>query len=289
MVEWYYLLLASSILMGASTVIEKHTLKDEHASAYSSGFSIITALLALVFLPFANFSIKLFEIPLLYIISLISTATYLFTARIFKHGNISVASPIFSSLPVLFIVILSAIFLKEYLKPVQYLVIAILIITAYFLMTMGNKDGSKAFEKTKYAYLIIVSCFLGASGAIILKYLLNLGMNIFTILIFIELFMSINFIVYMKLKYGGPKETISNLKKYKKSIVAISFLTTIYRLTYYAAASLVFISLVSPVRNSIYIVITTVAGGILFNEKGIKKKLVLSSILIVCVYYLSVL
>ena len=42
-------------------------------------------------------------------------------------------------------------------------------------------------------------------------------------------------------------------------------------------------------RNSIYIVITMVAGGILFNEKGIKKKLILSSILIICAYYLSVL
>ncbi len=289
MIEWYYLLLASSVLMGVSTIIEKYALKDEHASAYSSGFAIVTALLALIFLPFANFSIKLFEIPLLYIISLISTATYLFTARIFKHGNISVASPIFSSLPVLFIVIMSAMTLNEYLKPIQYLVIAIMIITAYFLMTFGNKNGSKAFEKTKYIYLIVLTSFLGAVGAIILKYLLNLGMNIFTILIFIELFMAINFTAYMKLKYGGPKEVVSNLKKYKKSIAAISSLTTLYRLTYYAAASLIFISLVSPIRNSIYIVITTFAGGIMFNEKGIKKKLVLSSILIICAYYLSVL
>lgn len=275
--------------MGASSIIEKYALKDEHASAYSSGFAIVTALLALIFLPFANFSIKLFEIPLLYIISLISTATYLFTARIFKHGNISVASPIFSSLPVLFIVIMSAMTLNEYLKPIQYLIIAIMVITTYFLMTFGNKNGSKAFEKTKYIYLIVLTSFLGAVGAIILKYLLNLGMNIFTILIFIELFMAINFTAYMKLKYGGPKEVISNLKKYKKSIVAISSLTTLYRLTYYAAASLIFISLVSPIRNSIYIVITTVAGGVIFNEKGIKKKLILSSILIICAYYLSVL
>ncbi|MCL5092847.1 MAG: EamA family transporter [Candidatus Marsarchaeota archaeon] len=289
MIEWYYLLLASSALMGASSIIEKYALKDEHASAYSSGFAIVTALLALIFLPFANFSIKLFEIPLLYIISLISTATYLFTARIFKHGNISVASPIFSSLPVLFIVIMSAMTLNEYLKPIQYLIIAIMVITTYFLMTFGNKNGSKAFEKTKYIYLIVLTSFLGAVGAIILKYLLNLGMNIFTILIFIELFMAINFTAYMKLKYGGPKEVISNLKKYKKSIVAISSLTTLYRLTYYAAASLIFISLVSPIRNSIYIVITTVAGGVIFNEKGIKKKLILSSILIICAYYLSVL
>ena len=156
-------------------------------------------------------------------------------------------------------------------------------------MTLGNKEGSKAFEKTKYIYMILLASFLGAVSAIILKYLLNLGMDIFTILIFIELFTAINFTVYMKLKYGGPKEVVSNLKKYKKSIIAISSLATLYRLTYYAAASLVFISLVSPVRNSIYIVITMVAGGILFNEKGIKKKLILSSILIICAYYLSVL
>ena len=54
MIEWYYLVLVSATLMGFSSVLEKYMLKQEHASAYSASFSIMTAVMALVFLPFAE-------------------------------------------------------------------------------------------------------------------------------------------------------------------------------------------------------------------------------------------
>jgi drug/metabolite transporter (DMT)-like permease len=287
MIEWYYLVLISAALMGFSSVLEKYMLKDEHASAYSASFSIIIALMALVFVPFADFNISPYAVALVFLISVVSTISYILTARVFKHGNISVSSPILSSLPQLLIVVFAFMFLSERLSFVQYMSIAVMIIAAYLLLFKANSRKKAAFEGKKYVYELVVVIALMAIGGVLLKYLL-FYMNPYTYMVLVEAFMALDMTVYMQLHYGGVKEIAHNMRKYRKPLLAIAVITMAYRITYYVAVSTTYVSLASPLRNTLSVVITVLLGGMLFKEGNIARKLALAAVMLAAVYFLIV-
>ncbi len=287
MIEWYYLVLISAALMGFSSVLEKYMLKDEHASAYSASFSIIIALMALVFVPLADFNISPYAVALVFLISVVSTISYILTARVFKHGNISVSSPILSSLPQLLIVVFAFMFLSERLSFVQYMSIAVMIIAAYLLLFKANSRKKAAFEGKKYVYELVVVIALMAIGGVLLKYLL-FYMNPYTYMVLVEAFMALDMTVYMQLHYGGVKEIAHNMRKYRKPLLAIAVITMAYRITYYVAVSTTYVSLASPLRNTLSVVITVLLGGMLFKEGNIARKLALAAVMLAAVYFLIV-
>ncbi len=287
MIEWYYLVLISAALMGFSSVLEKYMLKDEHASAYSASFSIIIALMALVFVPLADFNISPYAVALVFLISVVSTISYILTARVYKHGNISVSSPILSSLPQLLIVVFAFMFLSERLSFVQYMSIAVMIIAAYLLLFKANSRKKAAFEGKKYVYELVVVIALMAIGGVLLKYLL-FYMNPYTYMVLVEAFMALDMTVYMQLHYGGVKEIAHNMRKYRKPLLAIAVITMAYRITYYVAVSTTYVSLASPLRNTLSVVITVLLGGMLFKEGNIARKLALAAVMLAAVYFLIV-
>jgi uncharacterized membrane protein len=69
-------------------------------------------------------------------------------------------------------------------------------------------------------------------------------------------------------------------------MLLMALMVVVYRLTYYLAISAEYISIVSPMRNALNVVITVFIGGIIFKENNIIKKLVFSLILISAIYFL---
>lgn len=286
MIQWYYFAIISSLLMGAATILEKRALSKEHASAFSSDFAILTAVVSLVLIPFAKFSnITVLGIIGMYALSLVSTIGYLLTARTYRHGVISVTTASYSSLPIIFTVILAFALLGEKLDMVQYLSVAVMVVATYLMLFVNPKSSQPLFDKKSYAYVVIASSVLSAINAIIVKLLVT-TINPFTILIIMQLFSAINFTAYMQIKYGGIKEIVKNFWNNKKIFVAQAVVTTTYRATYYVAVGLAAIALVYPVWNSFYVIMTIVAGGLLFKEKNMFRKAILASILIIAAYFL---
>ena len=121
-------------------------------------------------LPFAKFNINIYELLIIYVMSILSALSYLFNARIYKHGNISVSTPVLSSLPQLFIVLLAFIFLREKLTILQYLAIAVLLVATYFLIAPKSAKKYKQFDSKKYVYLLVLNTLIMAAGAILMKY-----------------------------------------------------------------------------------------------------------------------
>lgn len=286
MIPWYYFVLMSSILMGASTILEKKVLNTAHATAYSAAFTIIILPFSLLFLPFANFKISAYQLLLIYLVSLISTITYVLSARAYRHGNISVASPLFSSLPPMFTVIFAFLFINEHLSGLQYIAIAVLIVASYFMMFDTGKNIQDGYHRGKFATILILDSILMAAGTVLMKYIFNIEVNIFAYMIIAEYFIALNLVIYMVFRYGGLKEIVSNIKQYKIPIITIAILTTLYRVTYYLAALPVSISIVYPLRNSVYIVITVIIGGIIFGERKLALKAILSAVILVAAYAL---
>ena len=286
MISWYYFVIISSIMMGVSTIIEKYALKNEHATSFSASFSIVIAALSLVFLPFAKFNINVYELLIIYAMSVLSALSYLFNARIYKHGNISVSTPVLSSLPQLFVVLLAFIFLGEKLTILQYLAIAVLLIATYFLIAPKSVKKYKQFDSKKYVYLLILNTLIMAVGAILMKYILDLGVNLYAMFILLEVFIAINMAVMISIRYDGVREEFSNLVKNRKIIFSIAILSLLYRIFYYASLQLAYVSLASPLRNSISVIITIVIGGIVFQERNLKRKLAITAIMLLMVYFI---
>lgn len=287
MVAWYFLVAISAALMSTSTIVEKFALKAEHASAYSSDATLLIAVISLILIPFANFHVTLWEVALIYIMSLTSTTTYLLTARTYKHADVSAASPIISTLPPIFTVLLAFLFLHEGLYISQYLFIGALAVLAYLLLFKKSKDAKvKYFERGLYINYLFVTTLLMAVGAILTKYILSLGVSIITLFVIIGLSVAFNMFIYMTIKYGGIKEMGRNLAKHPLPLITTSSLALGYRLTYYAAASTAFISLVSPLRQSINIVVVVLAGAIIFKESDVVRKIAISMMMFACVYFI---
>ena len=166
MIGWIYLIIVSAITMGIAAIIEKQTLKKEYATAYSTAFAFLIAIFSVVFIPFAKFNLSALDVMLIYTFSLLSTITYLVTARILRHSSISASSPILSVLPTVFIVIMAFFLLGEQLTILQYVSIFVLIIASYAMFFMLPQNGKKLEkkERNKYLYiLLIISVLMGIS------------------------------------------------------------------------------------------------------------------------------
>ena len=281
--QWYYLAIISSVLLGAATLMEKRTLKVEHALAFSASFAIVAALMSLLFIPLANFKVSAFSVILIYLISVIVAITYWLIARVYKHGSVSAASPIYAALPNLFVVVLAFLFLGEKLAPLLYLFIGILIAATYMIMFTGKSQ----FESGKYVHWLILASLLSAISTIGMKYIL-FSVSPFTYLILLEVFVAFNMVIAMQLKYGGVKEIIRNTDIYKKEIAVIAIFITAYRVTYYLSASLSAISLVWPISNVPYVIMMVFSGVMLFKEDSLRKKAILAVVILIAAYFIAI-
>lgn len=281
MLQWYYLALIASVLMGAATIIEKQTLKAEHALAYSASFSIAAAAMALAFLPFANFSISALPLALIIVASALSAATYWLVARVYKHGSVATASSVYTALPMLLIVILAFLFLGEKLTAMQYLFIAVLFAATYMIMFRGKAQ----FEGNKYVEWLVLASLLSAVYTIVLKYIL-FSVTPYTYLVLSSIFVAIFMAALMQARYKGVAEIFGNMRAYKLAIASIALFTIAYRAFYYTAASQAAISLVWPLMNVPYVLMIVFSSGVLFKEGSVARKAALAVIMIVAAYFL---
>lgn len=153
--SWFFLVIVSSILMGLATLVEKTSLKIEHATQFSAALTPLVTLLSLVFIPWANFQLTAQQWIIMILLNVFNAYTFLLSMRIFKHGELSIASPLFSSLPTLLTVLFAFFFLGEVLSIWQYAIIVGMIITTYFLLfAKGRHAGVIGFDGKKYLYMM---------------------------------------------------------------------------------------------------------------------------------------
>jgi uncharacterized membrane protein len=274
--------------MGVAAVLEKNFLKLEHATAFSSALSPIVVLLSLVFFPWANFNVTALQLALLFLFGALNAYAFLLSARVFKHGELSIASAAFSSLPTLFVVLLAFVFLSERLVVVQYISIIGMIVATYMLLFRPEKRKGRrpAFDGNKYRYMILGYAFLFAVCTILSRYLL-LGIDPYAFLILTGVFTSLCLAVFITIRYGGTAEIIKTVKRYRLQLFSIELLTLGYRITFYVALAIAPVSLIQSLRNTLYVIMAVVLGGYLFGEEGTARKLVLSLMLVFFAYLLT--
>ena len=286
MLAWYYLVIISSLISVLVSIIQKRTLKIEHATQYSAASSFLLAIVALIFIPFANFNITPLQLAYTVMFGVFAAITLLLGVRVIKHAHLSATTPISNALPLFFIVVFAYAFLSEKLTAIQYFSVAGIIITTYLMLFRKKQNQpDHDYESSKYKYLLVISAMISAGGSIIGKYLL-VHINVFTFMIISQIVVAACLAIFATIRYGGLGEIASTVRRYRGTFFTIVSLILILRVIYYFALTTAPISIASTLNNAVFVLVTVPIGGVVFKEDDIVRKTLMSAIITVFAYLL---
>ena len=270
---WLIFALGCALLDGVSTIVEKRVLKRKHSLDFSILFAMINFVLCIPLLFFVDFSFPLQYISFAYIAAIFGSIAFWAFAHAMRHMDISIASPMSGINPAV-VAVLAFFLLGETLKTLQYLGI-LLVVVGIFYLESRNHDSLKALwnrmRKLKLLKYIALSAIMYGLANIMDK--INLGyIEPPTYMFLVHLFLAINFTVFLLWKYKEPIKIMTMGANEWKLILLASFLTVANRFLYMAAVSLTMVVLVGPIKK-LSTVVSTWIGGEVFHEKGLKRRL----------------
>ncbi len=198
--------------------------------------------------------------------------SWLFAYFATKHLPITIAGPIKASQPILTLIGALLIF-GESLNLYQWIGVAIAIIAFILLSLSGKKEGIN-FSHNIWILFIILATVTGALSGLYDKYLMSHGFHRMTVLVWYSYYqLALMLIITLAIWY--PKRAHTTPFKWRKSIFFISLFLVCADFVYFYALSYPqsMISIVSMVRRS-SVVVSFIAGAIIFREKNIRSKAV---------------
>ena len=274
LMQWYILALIVALLSGINAIIHKKVLIKEHAMEFSTVFAILNVILSLIIIDKVKFSIPTNILFLIFFGAFLSTMAFLYGAKAVRHMEVSSAEPLTNISPAL-LAILSFFILKEAITIKQIFAIILIIIGAYVLevdhKVSNLKEPFIKIAKSRYIHYIFLSIFLYAFTTIIDRYVLTHGINPFTYLFIVQIFIMVNFILLITVFHNGWNGIKNGLKKNWNWILLLSVLVLASRLSYFEAISLAYAPLVIAIIR-LSTLFATVIGGSPFHEKGLLLK-----------------
>ena len=279
--QWYVWMLLAAILGAGHNIIRKKALKNEHTTEYLTIFTILSFILLLPFFSFVNFDQSGIAWMLMYVAGLLLTFSYVFLSKAYRHLNISDVAPL-TNFNVLFVLLISIVFLKETVTWFQLVGIALILIGSYVLQVKkGSNNIWKPFSmlKDKYVKNILIALAVAAVAHMLSKMLLTpaqTNLNIppidpFTFVFITRMFMAINFTVILVVFFDGFKGIKHGVKNVGLWILFAAALSATGAIMYYAAMSLTFLVLATSL-SKIETLLTTVVGGEIFHDKNLLQK-----------------
>ena len=288
--EWYVFAIGAAIFFTLFQIARKKALMKAHAMNFEAARAIFVVLIGLFLIPFMDWSFDKGILFLVYGISLIATVGILFTAKAFRHNDISFISPLANLRPA-FVAVLAYFFLSESLGVKEMIGIGILIVSAYLLEADHHLSDFvapiKHLMKSRESLYFIFATFLFSIGTIFDKYIIGSKItNIYTYFFLVWLFIAINFNIIHAFLYGF-KEVAACIKKTKYLPIVVALLSVTGNLLTLKAFSMAYVSLVTPIiiLSSLMIVIF---GGRFFHEKYLTYRIVISVLMILGAYLIII-
>lgn len=286
MIAWYYLVILSAIMSVMVSLVQKRALKREHATEYSAASSFLVAGASLIFLPFASFGMTPIELFFAIAFGILSSITLLIGTKVVRHGSISSVTPLSNVLPLFFTIVLAYFFLAETLSAIQIAsVIGIAIVTYLMLFKRKRNPFKRDFESSKYKILLVANALIGSVGGIIGKYLL-VNINVFSFLIITQLVASLCLLSFENIRYKGLGGVFGSIKKYHNTFLVLIILIIGLRVLAYFALTVAPVNIASTLSNAVFVMLTVPIGGVLFKEDDIKRKALMSFVILIFSYFL---
>ncbi len=283
---WIYYGLATAVFLSFNNILKKYSLKDNAVFP----LLLITNLCALGILSpifiLSKYSSSLAQtlqlhIPslsfidhlLISIKSLLMTCSWILAYYALKHLPLTIVSPIRSAGP-FFTVIGALTIYHETPNEYQWLGFVIILFSMLLYANIGKKEGIN-FKQNKWIWGIALATILGSTSGLYDKFLIqSKGYEAQTIqwwfFFYVVIFMSaITALVYLpnREKYGKFK--------FHWTLPFIGLFMVLADFTYFRGLQEqgTMIMLMSAIKRS-QIIFTVIIGGIIFNEKNKRKKLI---------------
>jgi uncharacterized membrane protein len=264
-------------------VVEKKTLREEHAAEFSSVLGICTVLVSVPILFFINISISPIMVLLTYVASLVWSISLLLDTKALRHTEISNFAPLMNLHP-MFVALIAFFLLGESLTVFQLLGLIFIAIGAYVLRfrrryKRGPIHLMKTLHKSKYTIYILISVFLLSFGSIADKWNLNFVEPLFYIFL-LQTFIMVNYVIIIFVKYDGARGIKHGFVSAGKWIFLAALFLAFSRFFYAFAVNLAYIALVVPIKKTSTL-ISTIIGGEVFHEHRLFQRIIACIIMVV--------
>jgi drug/metabolite transporter (DMT)-like permease len=289
--SWFLLVITAVFFIVFETILEKKTLSEARTFGFAAMFVFGNAIISIPFLFIADVSqVNWYLLIIIYIASLFSTITTLLIFKAMKHGAISEVAPILATLP-LIVSLFAFLFLGETMNAIQITGLFLMATGIMFLEFKNFKSDNGIFRKGRKRYLlyIILCLVLGGIGAIFDKSILSgLNINSLAYLSVIQIFIAINYLIFIGFKPNLFPDFKSDLFKFWKIVLLISFFAFIHRYLYVSAIKMAAsIGLVVAVYR-LSSLFNVFIGKKFFGENDILKKIIATIIILVGVFLLVI-
>ena len=282
---WAAYAFAAAVFHAMGSIIGKKVLQHDHALEYGASQGIYLLLLVFV-LPFLNLAYDWRVFVALYVISVVLTAGNLYYLRSVRHSELSSCMPLMNISP-LFLLVIAFVLLGETPDTLAVLGVFLLVMGTYLLQmgTAGHHKGILApfrtLLKSRYALYMIFAMLIFSFTATMQKAVVNWGVDVFTIVVLVRLFMGINYVTFESAKHGFG-EILGHLKQDGMQIFGSTFSSFMSDVALILAMGVpgALVSLIIPVKR-LSTFFTSLIGGRLFHEHRIGLKLLACCVMLV--------
>ncbi len=281
---WLYLCIASAFFLGFYDVFKKWSVRDNApllvlfltvcfgaaVTVPVLGWSLVHAKSASVGGLFCRM-LTSHEHLLVLSKAVIVSVSWIAAFFALKHLPISIVAPIRASAP-LWTLIGAVLLLKERLSALHLVAVAIILLSYFAFSIIGRKEGIH-FLKDRWILLVVIATLSGAASALYDKYLLrNAGIDPISL----QVWFSIHLVAVIGAVTAAvrlhTKDAFKSFK-WRRTIPLVGILLIIADFLYFRALAHedALIAVVSAVRRS-SVIISFIAGGLLFREKNKRKK-----------------
>jgi uncharacterized membrane protein len=282
--EWFIATVGAALLWSFTGIVAKELMNHESSLVYSFLYSVLALIFYTpIFLYFSSAEITF--TPLVIGAFLVSGLANVFGIMTYNYsiklGELSRVIP-FTKLNPVFTALIAALLLGESMTPLKVSGILLVTVGSYVILgerNTGWKQPFKSFIRERAPKIGALSALIFSLAAVMDRYATQtVAPEIYTFMIF--LFMTSGLTVYISTsKREVIPDIIPNLKnhRYKYAVTGIATAAATYLIFY--AFSQAPASRVIPVLQ-IQVLISVIAGVMLFGEDNLKQKLVGSAILI---------
>jgi len=283
---WQAFILGLILVTTAITILEKFTLKREHALQFLTAlhFLLVGLALPLLFLVKINLNIQpIFWLWAIFPALTISLASLFFTKSL-RHLDVSEVLPMINFSTV-FTIIGAFIIFKEHISPLQGLGIGLITFGAYVLEIGQWKNFLRPIKTlfinlaSKYQQFLFGAIILYAITYLLDKWCLS-QIPIFSYFLIILFYSTLFYLFLTFVFYNGWSDVKKGFEAGGKFILPIAILTLIQILIWFKSITIIPLALLVP-SFRLHTLVATLLGSRIFKEKHLFWRLFAATLMII--------
>lgn len=281
MIPWYLFAFGAAAAIVIRDLANKRALHAEHAleMLVAQAFFFTPLLIILGF--FIPTRLPAGTVAIIYLVSLVGTVGILLRVRGLRHLDVGHAAPLENVNP-LFLLLIAGIFIGERLTAAQLAGVLLVVAGTYILQGSEEYPGIlgpvRHLARDRFAWITILAAFVLSISQTFDKHLISAGIDPFTYLFWIWLFINLNFLVLHLLRYRWHGLRVDLVRDWRWLGLAAAALFA-QMVCYYLAVAEGPITLILPI-NRLSALGLILVGGKLFHEHGLGRRAVAVGLMI---------